>query len=409
MRIVAPLLAQQQQDASNNTNKRVPSTGAPPPEMRRAKSGDHLRRPRSNTSTQPGSVPAEQARQRPSRPPSQIIGEKAVAKHRSTVSANAASPAPGTDAWRAAAEQKFTQEMFEREKSMELIRREKSMDVRLESRLLMEREYRNSMGKPLAGDSHHSHPQQQQQTQRVRSEKSSPRTTPPQSLARNNSGERTSNRNTTINNNNNLNNGSRDSSFNADPSAALNSSNVSTSSASSRVMMPHSASNNSNFSQQQQRHPHEELRRGGSVAAAREGMSYRQVFGLSSSDYLFNVTPPNYTRHRRFSDSDTESLHNFNFIHKVISQPPATGSPSASTNTNTSSSQSTQHLSGTGAMFNSQTPTPSAAPPTMIAGAALGGEDANKSKMQAKKWMKKVRRKSEDNPKRKVVAQLSNK
>ena len=74
MRIVAPLLAQQQQDASNNTNKRVPSTGAPPPEMRRAKSGDHLRRPRSNTSTQPGSVPAEQARQRPSRPPSQIIG-----------------------------------------------------------------------------------------------------------------------------------------------------------------------------------------------------------------------------------------------------------------------------------------------------------------------------------------------
>lgn len=390
MRIVTPLLAQAQQQDGANTNKRVPSAGAPAPEMRRAKSGDHLRRPRSHTSTQPGSTPTDQARQR-SRPPSQIIGEKAVAKHRSTVSANAASPAPGTDAWRAEAEQKFTQEMFEREKSMELIRREKSMDVRLESRLLMDREYRHSMGKP---ESH------QQQPQRVRSEKSSPRTTPPQSLARNNSGERASNRNTTNNNS------SRDSSFIADPSV-LNSSNVSSSSASSRVMMPHSVSNNSNFSQQQQqqRHPHEELRRGGSVAAAREGMSYRQVFGLSSSDYLFNVTPPNYTRHRRFSDSDTESLHNFNFIHKVISQP--SGSPSATTNTNSSSSQSTQQLSGTGAMFNSQTPTPSAAP--LIAGAALGGKDASKSKRQTNNWMKKVRRKSEDNPKRKVVAQLSNK
>ena len=384
MRIVAPLVGQQHPETSS-TNKKISSAAAPAPEMRRAKSGDHLRRPRSHTSTQP--IP-EQARSRPSRPPSQIIGEKAVAKHRSTVSANAVAGTP-VDAWRAVTEQKFTQEMFEREKSMELIRREKSMDVRLESRLLMEREYRNSMGKPLASEST---PYHQQHPLRVRSEKSSPRTTPPQSLARNNSSERASLKNS--------NNSSRDSSLIADPS-------TSNSNASSRVL-PHSLSNNSNFSQQhqqqQQRHPNEELRRGGSVAAAREGMSYRQVFGLQASDYLFNVTPPNYTRHRRFSDSDTESLHNFNFIHKVIQQPSSTATSSASTITN-NPSQSTQQLPNMGATnFSSQTPMSSAP-----SNAATVAEDASKSKMQPKKWMKKVRRKSEDNPKRKVVAQLSNK
>ena len=91
--------------------------------------------------------------------------------------------------------------------------------------------------------------------------------------------------------------------------------------------------------------------------ATTAGMSYRQVFGLQSSDYLFNVTPPNYTRHRRFSDSDTESLHNF--VHRIIPQ-------------DDSKSRVLQNI-------------------------------------QPKKWIKKVRKKSEEMPKRKVVAQLSNK
>ena len=86
------------------------------------------------------------------------------------------------------------------------------------------------------------------------------------------------------------------------------------------------------------------------VAAPQSGMSYRQVFGIQSSDYLFNVSPPNYTRHRRFSDSDTESLHNF--IHKIIPQ---------------------------------------------------DTDSKMKVLQQPKKWIKKVRRKSEDQPKRKAV------
>ena len=398
MRIVTPLIAhaqqqqqqQQQQHEQSSTNKRASGI---PPEMRRAKSGDHLRRPRSNTSTQP--IP-EDEQSRPSRPPSQIIGEKAQAKHRGTVS---------VDAWRAAAEQKFTQEMFEREKSMDLIRREKSMDVRLESRLLMEREYRNSMGKPLPPTEH------VQQPQRVRSEKSSPRTSPPQSLARTNSGPRVSNSKTNIS-------GSRDSSFIADTSSPVT--NMTPSHQSLRHAMTHSASTSSNISQQQQqfqqqqfqqqqqqqqRPPHEDLRRGGSVAAAREGMSYRQVFGLQSSNYLFNVTPPNYTRHRRFSDSDTESLHNFNFIHKVISTP----TPNSQSSTPPTTHQSTQQLPKSSPSALYQTPGSTNAPSQNTSSNTSAGDDLKSTKILPKKWIKKVRRKSEDNPKRKVVAQLSNK
>ncbi|XP_066929730.1 myosin-IIIb-like [Clytia hemisphaerica] len=304
------------------------------PEMRRAKSGDHLRRPRSNTAG-PNPVETTGKPARSSRPPSQIIGEKSIARHRGTTSADT------TAQWRV--EQKITQEMLQRERSMDMIRREKSMDVRLESRLLMEREYRNSMGKPLVESQH---------VNRVRgSEKSSPGQSPPQSLARSTGSSM----------------GSRkDNSTTANDSPRI-------------VNGPHTPV--SRMPAHSQQNPHEEFRRGGSVAAAREGMSYRQVFGLQSSDYLFNVTPPNYTRHRRFSDSDTESLHNFNFIHKVITQP------------STPTHQSTQQLTNA-----QQTPSQQT-------------EDPKKSKVlqQPKSWMKKVRRKSEDNPKRKVVAQLSNK
>lgn len=311
------------------------------PEMRRAKSGDHLRterRPRSNTSGPTGHEnPPKSASKSSSRPPSQIIGEKSINRHRMTTSADQTASTTWLE------EQKITQEMFHREKSMEMIRREKSMDVRLESRLLMEREYRNSMTKQAPApsstiESHH--------VNRVRStEKTSPGPSPPQSLSRSSASNGSSRRD-----NNN-------------------------------TESPRPTNGNTPL-------PHDgEMRRGGSVTAAREGMSYRQVFGLQSSDYLFNVTPPNYTRHRRFSDSDTESLHNFNFIHKVISHPPSMS--------NTPLHQSTQQLSG-------QQSTPQQQQQT---------EDS-KSKvlnMQPKKWMKKVRRKSEDNPKRKLVAQLSNK
>jgi len=273
------------------------------PEMRRAKSGDHLRserRPRSNTSGPTGHENPPKQTTKPSRPPSQIIGDKSISRHRGTTSADQNTSA----AW--LEEQKITQEMFHREKSMEMIRREKSMDVRLESRLLMEREYRNSMTKPApapsssssassaAVESHH--------INRVRSsEKTSPGPSPPQSLSRSSAS----------------NGSSRKDNNNTESPRPTN----------GNTPLPHDG----------------EMRRGGSVAAAREGMSYRQVFGLQSSDYLFNVTPPNYTRHRRFSDSDTESLHNFNFIHKVITQPAPT--------LNTPLHQSTQQLSG-------QQPTP---------------------------------------------------
>lgn len=291
------------------------------PEMRRAKSGDHFRsdrRPRSNTQ-QP--LPSENGpKVRPSRPPSQIIGEKSVNRHRGTTSAEAMSFHQ---------EQRITQELIKRERSMDMIRREKSMDVRLESKMLMDREYRTSMGKPLV---------ESQQVNRVRgSDKSSPGQSPPQSLARS-SGSTGSRKDSSI-----------------DTLRTTNGSNT---------PIPENG----------------EMRRGNSVAAAREGMSYRQVFGLQSSDYLFNVTPPNYTRHRRFSDSDTESLHNFNFIHKVITTTPNPTTPQSTTSTQMSTTQL---------------------------------QDDSKPKvlqnMQPKKWMKKVRRKSEDNPKRKAMVQLSSK
>ena len=87
-----------------------------------------------------------------------------------------------------------------------------------------------------------------------------------------------------------------------------------------------------------------------------DGMSYRQVFGLPSSDYLFYVTPPNYMRHRRFSDSDTESMQNF--VHRSVPQD--------------------------------------------------DGRNKLLQNIQPKKWIKKVRRKSEDNPKRKYTLPLNN-
>ncbi|XP_047144837.1 unconventional myosin-IXb isoform X1 [Hydra vulgaris] len=88
-----------------------------------------------------------------------------------------------------------------------------------------------------------------------------------------------------------------------------------------------------------------------------DGMSYRQVFGLQTSDYLFYVTPPSNVHRRRFSDSDTESMQNFAL--RSVPQD--------------------------------------------------DGRNKLLQNIQPKKWIKKVRRKSEDNPKRKLTLTTSNK
>ena len=41
------------------------------------------------------------------------------------------------------------------------------------------------------------------------------------------------------------------------------------------------------------------------------GLSYGKVFGMSAYDYAFDFVPPTYRRHRRHSDSDSESVRNF--------------------------------------------------------------------------------------------------
>ena len=41
------------------------------------------------------------------------------------------------------------------------------------------------------------------------------------------------------------------------------------------------------------------------------GLSYGKVFGMSAYDYAFDFVPPAYRRHRRHSDSDSESVRNF--------------------------------------------------------------------------------------------------
>ena len=41
------------------------------------------------------------------------------------------------------------------------------------------------------------------------------------------------------------------------------------------------------------------------------GLSYGKVFGMSAYDYAFDFVPPKYRRHRRHSDSDSESVRNF--------------------------------------------------------------------------------------------------
>ena len=41
------------------------------------------------------------------------------------------------------------------------------------------------------------------------------------------------------------------------------------------------------------------------------GLSYGKVFGMSAYDYAFDFAPPAYRRHRRHSDSDSESVRNF--------------------------------------------------------------------------------------------------
>eukprot|EP00794_Sanderia_malayensis_P012176 gene12176-13433_t len=40
-------------------------------------------------------------------------------------------------------------------------------------------------------------------------------------------------------------------------------------------------------------------------------MSYGKVFGMNAYDYAFEFVPPTYRRHRRHSDSDSESVRNF--------------------------------------------------------------------------------------------------
>ena len=41
------------------------------------------------------------------------------------------------------------------------------------------------------------------------------------------------------------------------------------------------------------------------------GLSYGKVFGMNAYDYAFEFVPPSYRRHRRHSDSDSESVRNF--------------------------------------------------------------------------------------------------
>lgn len=41
------------------------------------------------------------------------------------------------------------------------------------------------------------------------------------------------------------------------------------------------------------------------------GLSYGKVFGMNAYDYAFEFVPPTYRRHRRHSDSDSESVRNF--------------------------------------------------------------------------------------------------
>lgn len=40
-------------------------------------------------------------------------------------------------------------------------------------------------------------------------------------------------------------------------------------------------------------------------------LSYGKVFGMSAYEYAFDFVPPTYRRHRRHSDSDSESVRNF--------------------------------------------------------------------------------------------------
>ena len=270
--------------------------------MRRAKSGDHIRserterRPRSQTAlNSPAATDTTHSKIPQPRPPSQTLTQPNMEKALSRL------------------------KELERDQNMPRklghdFRRERSMDVRIESRMLAEREYRNSLGRLLDDKS----------TKKSKRDHSSSNS-PDMALVRTSSGSRRREREREI----------------KDSTMESNSSNENTNT--DNILLQ----NNTAVTQTDN-----DTKR---VNTPKSGMSYRQVFGLQSSDYLFNVTPPNNTRHRRFSDSDTESLQNF--MQRIIPQ------------------------------------------------------DDSKPKVlqniQPKKWIKKVRRKSETEPKRKVVSQLS--
>ena len=193
---------------------------------------------------------------------------------------------------------------------LDSMRREKSMDVRLEQRL-------------LRGD-------------RSKKKGSSAQNSPEQSMDRTESVESKNSRDSTDSNNVTMLEQSEKGSKN------------------SRLENGHDTPNSINTPENCTSPPEIETKRT-TYIVPKAGMSYRQVFDIQSSDYIFNITPPNYTRHRRYSDSDTESLQNF--VSRII---PQDDKPRVLQN------------------------------------------------IQPKKWMKKVRRKSEDQPKRKMVAQLLN-
>jgi len=288
------------------------------PSIRRAKSGDQLkvergeRRPRSQTTLVTHTEENKTRIPKP-RPLSKHLPSPNTDKSIEKPTPNMDKPLPNMEKALNRLKELQREEGNIPRKVNQDFRREKSMDIRLESRVLMEREYRNSMKRSLDDKS----------TKRVK--KDSPSRSPEFALSRTASGGRKKEiRDSTMDSNN-----SSDNSNNG----TINS-NVQNSTTPIPVV-------------------------GDSVDVKKyntpkAGMSYRQVFGIQSSDYIFNVTPPNYTRHRRFSDSDTESLQNF--VHRIIPQ-----------------------------------------------------DDSRAKILQPKKWIKKVRRKSETEPKRKVIAQLSNK
>lgn len=277
--------------------------GAAPPPMRRCKSGDQLKSNGHRTRAQSTNV-----RGVDSSAPKQPFNN-------GTFSHNGIDPIKERTPLR----QAFPEvDLYSQPKPMrDSIRREKSMDIRVEQRLL-----RREKGN---------------ETRSSQKKKSSAQNTPEQSMDRTESMDSR---------------GSVDSATNNEQLHKRTKNSVQENSIHDTSI---STSNNTSYDNERTAAANgletENKRVTPAYIPPKGGMSYRQVFDIQSSDYIFNITPPNYTRHRRYSDSDTESLQNF--VSRVI--PTQDDSPRVLQN------------------------------------------------IQPKKWIKNVRRKSEDQPKRKMM------